>query len=143
MENDQKLLQLLEDMEKANRKQATYARLQFIFSVVAAVCCMALLLSGMRVLPRLQETAAQAEVVLSNLERVTSELAESNLSSMVENVDALVENVDGLVTTSQSGVEQTMEKINAIDFEALNDAIKDLSDVIEPIAKFFNTFKIG
>ena len=143
MENDQKLLQLLEDMEKANRKQVTYARLQFIFSVVAAVCCMALLLSGMKVLPRLQETAAQAEVVLSNLERVTSELAESNLSSMVENVDALVGNVDGLVTTSQSGVEQTMEKINAIDFEALNDAIKDLSDVIEPIAKFFNTFKIG
>ena len=143
MENDQKLLQLLEDMEKANRKQVVYARLQFIFSVVAAVCCIVLLLSGMKVLPRLQETAAQAEVVLSNLESVTSELAESNLSGMVENVDALVENVDGLVSTSQSGVEQTMEKINAIDFEALNDAIKDLSDVIEPIAKFFNTFKIG
>lgn len=141
MENDQKLLKLIEDMEKANRKQVTYARLQFIFSVVAAVCCMVLLLSGMKVLPRLQETAAQAEVVLSNLETVTSELADSNLSSMVENVDALVENVDGLVSTSQSGVEQTIEKINAIDFEALNAAIKDLSDVIEPIAKFFNTFK--
>ena len=80
-------------------------------------------------------------MVLSNLETVTSELADSNLSSMVENVDALVENVDGLVSTSQSGVEQTIEKINAIDFEALNAAIKDLSDVIEPIAKFFNTFK--
>lgn len=141
MENDQKLLKLIEDMEKANRKQVTYARLQFIFSIVAAVCCMVLLLSGMKVLPRLQETAAQAEVVLSNLETVTSELADSNLSSMVENVDALVENVDGLVSTSQSGVEQTIEKINAIDFEALNAAIKDLSDVIEPIAKFFNTFK--
>ena len=141
MENDQKLLKLIEDMEKANRKQVTYARLQFIFSIVAAVCCMALLLSGMKVLPRLQETAAQAEVVLSNLETVTSELADSNLSSMVENVDALVENVDGLVSTSQSGVEQTIEKINAIDFEALNAAIKDLSDVIEPIAKFINTFK--
>ena len=141
MENDQKLLKLIEDIEKANRKQVTYARLQFIFSIVAAVCCMVLLLSGMKVLPRLQETAAQAEVVLSNLETVTSELADSNLSSMVENVDALVENVDGLVSTSQSGVEQTIEKINAIDFEALNAAIKDLSDVIEPIAKFFNTFK--
>ena len=141
MENDQKLLKLIEDIEKANRKQVTYARLQFIFSIVAAVCCMVLLLSGMKVLPRLQETAAQAEVVLSNLETVTSELADSNLSSMVENVDALVENVDGLVSTSQSGVEQTIEKINAIVFEALNAAIKDLSDVIEPIAKFFNTFK--
>ena len=65
-----------------------------------------------------------------------------NLSGMVENVDALVANVDGLVSTSQAGVEQTMEKLNGIDFEALNKAIQDLSDVIEPIANFFNTFKL-
>lgn len=143
MENDQKLLELLENMEKANRRQVAYARLQFIFSVVAALCCIVLLLAGMKVLPQLQKAVSQAETVLTNLETVTTELAESDLSGMVENMDALVNNVDGLVGTSQAGVEQTMEKINAIDFEALNDAIKDLSDVIEPIAKFFNTFKIG
>lgn len=143
MDENRKMLELLERMEKAGRKQVFYARLQFGFAVVAAVCCIVLLLTGMKVLPKLQETAAQAETVLTNLETVTSELAASDLSGMVENVDALVANVDGLVTTSQSGVEQTMEKINAIDFEALNDAIKDLSDVIEPIAKFFNTFKLG
>lgn len=141
MENDQRMLELLERMEKANRKQVVYARAQFIFSLVAAVCCVLLLLTGMKVLPKLQETAAQAELVLTNLELVTTELAGADLSGMVENVDALVSNVDGLVSTSQSGVEQTMEKINAIDFGALNDAIKDLSDVIEPLAKFFNTFK--
>ena len=141
MEQNQKLLDLLERMEKANRKQVTYARLQFIFSAAAAICCVVLLLTGMKVLPQLQNAAVQAETVLSNLETVTTELARSDLSGMVENVDALVTNVDGLVGTSQAGVEQTMEKINAIDFEALNDAIKDLSDVIEPIAKFFNTFK--
>jgi hypothetical protein len=61
---------------------------------------------------------------------------------MVENVDALVSNVDGLVAISQEGVEQAMEKLNGIDFEALNQAIQDLSDVIEPIANFFNTFKL-
>lgn len=143
MENDQKLLELLERMEKQSRKQVGYARLQFVFSVVAAVCCVVLLLTGMRVLPQLQEAVTQAETVLTNLETVTTELAASDLSGMVENVDALVTNVDGLVGTSQAGVEQTMEKINAIDFEALNDAIKDLSDVVEPIAKFFNTFKMG
>ena len=143
MEKDQNLLELMERMEKANQRQVTYARLQFIFSLVAAICCAALLLSGMKVLPKLQETVIQAESVLSNLESVTSELAASDLSGMVTNVDTLVENVDGLVTTSQAGVEQAIAKLNAIDFEALNDAIEDLSDVIEPIAKFFNTFKIG
>ena len=141
MDNNQKLMDLLEQMEKANRKQVAYARLQFIFSVIAAICCILLLLAGVKVLPQLQEAALQAETVLTNLETVTTELAQADLIGMVENVDALVTIVDGLVGTSQEGVEQTMAKINAIDFDALNDAIKDLSDVIEPIAKFFNTFK--
>ena len=141
MENTQKLMDLLEQMEKANRKQVAYARLQFVFSVIAAICCILLLLAGVKVLPQLQEAALQAETVLTNLETVTTELAQADLIGMVENVDALVTNVDGLVGTSQEGVEQTMAKINAIDFDALNDAIQDLSDVIEPIAKFFNTFK--
>ena len=141
MDNNQKLMDLLEQMEKANRKQVAYARLQFVFSVIAAICCILLLLAGVKVLPQLQEAALQAETVLANLETVTTELAQADLIGMVENVDALVTNVDGLVGTSQEGVEQTMAKINAIDFDALNDAIQDLSDVIEPIAKFFNTFK--
>ena len=141
MDNNQKLMDLLEQMEKANRKQVAYARLQFIFSVIAAICCILLLLAGVKVLPQLQEAVLQAETVLTNLETVTTELAQADLIGMVENVDALVTNVDGLVGTSQEGVEQTMAKINANDFDALNDAIKDLSDVIEPIAKFFNTFK--
>lgn len=141
MENNQKLMDLLEQMEKANRKQVAYARLQFVFSVIAAICCILLLLAGVKILPQLQEAALQAETVLTNLETVTTELAQADLIGMVENVDALVTNVDGLVGTSQEGVEQAMAKINAIDFDALNDAIKDLSDVIEPIAKFFNTFK--
>jgi len=81
--------------------------------------------------------------VLTNLETVTTELANADLTGMVENIDALVGNVDDLVSTSQTGVTQAVQKINAINFDALNDAIKDLSDVIEPIAKFFKSFKFG
>ena len=143
METDMKLVELLERMEQTNKKQVFYARLQFLFTVVAALCCVVLLLSGMSVLPKLQETAVQAEAVLTNLETVTTELANVDLNSMVQNVDALVTDVDGLVGTSQVGVEQAMEKLNAFDFDALNEAIKDLSDVIDPIARFFNKYKIG
>ena len=32
------------------------------------------------------------------------------------------------------------EKLNIIDFETLNQAIEDLADVVEPLAKFFNVF---
>ena len=148
MENNTEMTKLLEKLEESNRKQVSYARMQFLFSVVAAVCCIILLITVIGLLPRIQEVAAQiedialqvyglasqAETVLSNLEVVTQELAEVDLSAMVSNVDSLV-------TTSQAGVEQAIEKIDNIDFDALNQAIKDLSDVVEPLAKFFKAFR--
>ena len=148
MMQEQKLTELLEEIKKGNDKQILYARMQCIFSVIAALCCLIVLIVGLKVLPDLQTAVAQAETVLTNLEGVTSELAKTDLGNMVENVDGLVKNVDGLIQdvgklvhTSQDGVEHTMEKIDAIDFETLNKAIEDLSKVIEPIAKFFNVFK--
>ena len=53
---------------------------------------------------------------------------------------AMVKNVDDLVVTSQAGVEQAMDQLSAIDFKTLNQAIEDLSDVVAPLAKFFNVF---
>ncbi len=138
---DQNFQELITRMEANSRKQVAYARVQCIFSVVAAVCCIALLIIGVTVLPKLQTVAQQTDIVLSNLNSVTSELAEVDLTGMIDQISSLVTNVDGLVSTSQEGVETTLQKINQIDFEALNKAIKDLSDVIEPIADFFNMFQ--
>ena len=141
MDQEQKLTELLNEIKKSTEKQVLFARLQCIFSIVAALCCVILLVVGFKVLPELREASVQAETVLNNLEIVTTELTRVDLGSMVENVDGLVQNVDKLVTTSQDGVEQTMKKINAIDFDTLNKAIDDLSKVIEPIANFFNGFR--
>ena len=136
MDQNQKMLELLERMEKNSRKQVFFARVQFVLTAIALICCIVLLLSGMKILPQLQNTVQQTETVISNLESVTTALAQADLANMVNNVD-------GLVTTSQEGIEQAMEKINAIDIEALNQAIQDLSDVINPISTFFNKFRVG
>ena len=53
----------------------------------------------------------------------------------------MVDNVDSLVITGQQSLQQTMDKLNTIDFDALNQAIDDLSSVIEPLAKLSNLFK--
>lgn len=143
MSDELKMQELLEQIELSARRQVRYARLQFVITIVLAAAFAALILTCVRVLPQMQEVIAQAETVLLNLESVTTELANADLTGMVENIDALVSNVDDLVNTSQTGVEQAIQKINAVNFDTLNEAIKDLSDVIEPIAKFFNSFKFG
>ena len=143
MENEQKLLQLLERTEKTNRKLLIYTSVQTIFSVIAATLCIVLLLLGIKMLPQLQETVTQVQTIITNVETITDGFAESDLASLTSAVNSLVENMDGLVHITEGGVLDAIAKINEIDLEALNDAISDLSAVIEPLAKFFKTFKIG
>ena len=120
-------LELLKKMEENSRKQLNYARIQCLFSIVAAACCVVLLIIILQMLPAVQDFLTQAEVILSDLETATHNLAQIDLPGTIDNVNALL-------TTSQSGVEEAMEKINAIDFETLNNAIQDLADVIKPLA---------
>ena len=133
MEEKQELQELLERLDQSNRQQATFAKWQCIFSVLSAACIVGLCLLVYSLMPQLQEMTTQMDTVLTNLEVVTDQLAGMDLGSMVQNVDELV-------ATSQAGVEQAMDQLNAIDFDTLNAAIRDLAAVVEPLAKFFNVF---
>lgn len=140
MENNPETREWMALMEKSSRQQVRWARLQCLFALVAALCCGAVLLAVLTVVPQVQQMAGQiqelgtqAQTVLTNLETVTSELAEVDLESMVSNVDSLV-------TDSQDGVKQALDKINALDIESLNQAIADLSAVVKPLADFFSRF---
>lgn len=84
-------------------------------------------------MPAMRDVVVKMETVLENLETVTDQMADMDLATMVKNVD-------DLVVTSQAGVEQAMDQLNAIDFNTLNRAIDDLADVVDPLAKFFNVF---
>ena len=140
MEMNNELYRVMEKLEKTNRQQAMFARIQCIFSVVAAVCCLLLLLTVAKIVPDIRDLsaeisgiAAQAETVLTNLETVSDELAAADL-------EGLVTDVDTLVTASQEGVESAIEKLNTIDIQTLNKAIKDLADLVEPLARVANIF---
>lgn len=133
MEEKKELQEWMDRLEKFNHQQAKYAKLQCLFTLVAAVCCVSLFVLVYVKLPAMQEVVVTMETVLENLETVTNQIAEVDFGAMVKNVD-------DLVVTSQAGVEQAMDQISAIDFKTLNQAIKDLSDVVAPLAKFFNVF---
>ena len=131
---EKELRELLKRLDESNRQQSKYARLQCILSVAAAACCVGLFILVWQLMPQVQALTGQMETVLTNLEIVTEQLAGMDLGEMVQNVDELV-------ITSRAGVEETMSKLNSIDFSELNRAIGNLSGVVEPMAKFFNVFR--
>ncbi len=134
MEENKEILELLKQIEKSNRQQTRGTWLICVFALVAAVFCALAFLTIFNLLPQVNGLVEQAQTVLGNLEQTTAELANVDLEGMVSDVDTLV-------SSGQQSLEQTMEKLNTIDFEALNEAIADLSAVVEPLAKFFGAFR--
>jgi len=132
--------EILEQLEKTNRQQVKNARLQSALAILAALCFVALVFVVSSVVPKLMDFTAeaekllgQAEVVLTNLEEVTTELTQVEFTKMIDDVDELV-------SSSQQGLEETLEKVNSIDIETLNEAIDGLARVVEPLTKFFKVF---
>lgn len=140
MEEQKEMLELLQKIEESNRKQLLYTRVQCIAAVVAVACFAGIYFLIKDFLPQISAiiteipgVVAQMESVLGNLEVVTKELTTVDFTGMIEGVNALV-------ATGQEGLAETVTKLNSIDFAALNKAIATLTEVIDPLAKFFKVF---
>jgi len=134
MEENKEILELLKQLEKTNRQQALTGRLMCVFALVTAVCFVVTCVLVFSVLPQVNAVMAQVQTVLGNLEQTTRQLAALDLEGMVGNMDTLVR-------TGQQSLEQGMDKLNRIDLDTLNQAIQDLSEVVEPMSRFFQVFK--
>ena len=134
MEENKELLELLQKIEKANRQQVKLTRVVCIFALVAALCCICTVGLVYNVLPPINTIIFQMQIVLGNLETATAQLSVVDFSGMIADVEALV-------TTAQQSLDQTMNKLNTIDFQTLNKAIDDLAKVVEPMSKLMNVFK--
>ncbi len=147
MDENTQMLELMNKIEKTNRRQLLFTQILCGIALVAAVFCIIVLLQVLHVLPQLEAVVLQMQTVLNNMEEVSAELAQLDMQSIVGNVDGLVNDVEGLVsivgelaTSAQDSLKETMSKLDSINFDALNKAIEDLADVVEPLAKFFNVF---
>ena len=134
MEENKEVLQLLKQIEKANRRQTLCCIVTFvaIYQIIPQLTQIVPQITA--VIPKVTEVITQMQTVLTNLEKTTSQMAQLDLSVMVNDVNELV-------VTGQQSLEQTMAKLESIDFATLNKAIKDLAAVVEPLAKVSSVFR--
>ena len=130
MENNAQMLELLQQIERTGKKQLRAQRLRCLFSLVGALACVAAVVILMRVLPQVEGMVAHMQTTLNNLESVTEQLTAMDLEGMIANVDELV-------TTGRETLTETAGKLESLDMETLNRAIKDLAAVVEPLARIF------
>ena len=140
MEENKETLELLRKIEKNNRLQtwSGYARTALV--LVCAVCMVVLTMAVMKLMPQINAILGQAQGAVDQVGTVLDYLEQTSYQLSQVDLQGMVSNVDGLVTTGQQSLEASMEKLNGVDFEALNKAIKDLAAVIEPLAKMTKVF---
>jgi len=133
MDQNTEMLELLRSIEKSNRRRTTVTIVLGLLMLAAALGCIALCMNVSALVPQVEGILTQMDTVLQNLEQTSRDLAALDLQAMVENVDSLA-------VFAQDSLAQTMEKLDTIDFETLNQAIENLSKVIEPMARFAKMF---
>lgn len=124
---------LLEKIEKHTRKQAALTRFIAILCAVAMICMLVMTVCIVGAAGQIVKLTEDAGFVLDNLSSVSWELANADIGTMLENMGALA-------ADSQTIVSEAMKKLDAMDVEALNSAIRDLADIVEPLAKVSNFF---
>lgn len=136
--DDEAFWQMMQRLEMSNAGQEKYARKQYRMSQVTAIASILVLMivcgTCAFIIPKVNKTYENMEVVLEDLKGITSDLSEADLDQMIMDIDRLV-------NASEENVNQALEKIQAIDIDELNRAIKSLSDVVEPLGGLFNRFR--
>ena len=133
MDNHQVVLQKL---ERISSQQLLFTKILCVLCALVLICSLVMMFSVtgavkelMTLAQPLQELAEEADTIMADLGVVAESLAEADLGSIVENVNALA-------SESQNAVAGAMKKLDAIDIDTLNQAIRDLADIVGPLANF-------
>lgn len=141
MEENKEILELLKQIEKSNRQQARSGKWMCLFAMITALCCVVMFVLIFQILPQINTILPQINTVVTQMQNVLGNLEEATGQLVAMDLESMIADVDTLVITGQQSLEQTMEKLNTIDFETLNQAIKDLAAVVEPLNKLISVFR--
>lgn len=121
------------------KKMLFYARIRTAVVLVVAIL---LVLCGILIVPKAIGTINQANQIMEQATETISlaNTAIESVTTMSQSITDMGTSMDTFITDNGESVEAVMTKLEEIDFEGLNTAIKDLGDVVEPLAKFFGKF---
>ena len=145
-QENQELLELLRKMLKENEDANRQLKKQLLYSRILACagCVLAVIIAVvfLRIVPPLLATMDTAVEAMGQATR-TLELADETLAILDDALNDFSGLFDeqGLVVQSSEALSEAMEKIESMDIKSLNEAIRNLGEVVEPLANFFGRFR--
>ena len=138
--------ELLEEILKYQKRGSRITRIAafaVIFIVVIFAGALALMIpKAVNLLDHARESLAEIDYLVDetgDLITNTNNLVE-NFNDLSDGTTALIDNANKMISDNTDAITETVQKLNDVDFETLNQAIQDFSAVVEPLSKFFKRF---
>lgn len=110
-------------------------RYSFIFGSICSLCTLVIAATFLFACLKLVPVAV---TTLNNLQETSAAV-----SILAEDAEITVLEAKSMIEESGKTMEETMTKINNIDFDSLNKSIRNFSEVLEPVSRFFGVFGGG
>ena len=128
---------IAQELLKTAKKQLFYTRLSTCFVGVMAA---AIVISLFSVVPRANHLLGNANALLGEVNDRLEVLDETiaSVKTMSDSITSVGDQLDTFIEDNSTALQGVVKKMDSI--EGLNKSIKNLGDVVEPLAKFFKVF---
>ncbi len=121
--------------EKVADESDKYSKRTYYLTMIIAGCSvftfLVLLICALVVVPKAVRLIGTAQTTLENMEEVSEKLTTLQLSETIQSID------DSTARAMQD-VSDSMEQIQALDVEALNESIEALKESVENLNRLFD-----
>ncbi|MBQ3921037.1 MAG: hypothetical protein II689_02245 [Firmicutes bacterium] len=143
----------MEEDRSLAKQQLLWTKITGIASgAVAVILVVALILAG-GFMRRVNSLVEKTDRIAQRLESATAQLEDINLNAIGKDLEKisdelskvnwgkLTDDINSVAVKAEESLKVAQKAITDLDIETLNEAIRDLRDVVEPLANLVNRFK--
>ncbi len=121
--------ELLVTMVKNQKREKQH---QLVTLIIAGIFTLAIVITLCIILPKTYITLEKADALIATVEDA---VADAKVS--LEDFNKMADSVTGTINDNAENIQEGITKVSSIDIDSLNKAIKDLSDIVDPLARLF------
>ncbi len=126
---------LLENSQKVLKLQRISTISMVGIFVVAVIAVLVVVPQVVATLNTVSLLVERTETTVDNADATLEDI-----SQMAESLQKAGDKTEQMLVDNEAELVDSMDKISKIDFDGLNEAIKDLQDAVGPLANFMNRF---
>lgn len=135
------ILALLQKIQADTAAQAADSKkrlwLARISTAALVVLVVAIIATGMQLVPQVTGAIAQTQAVLGDVKTITQQIVDADILTILQNVSQLVDESKTGITQALTEMQGALQKLQSINIAGLNKAITDLSNIVAPMARLF------